>query len=74
MKNTLRFRSLLWLGLTVVMMLAPLRSWAQYHYYNVGSGSDCIMQDYRTPNAPPGIYDAIHEEYVSSSDSGSGYF
>ena len=49
-------------------------SQAQYHYFNVASGSDCILQDYRSPNVPPGIYDAIHEEYVSSSDSGSGYF
>ncbi len=47
---------------------------AQYHYFNVASGSDCILQDYRSANVPPGIYDAIHEEYVSSSDGGSGYF
>jgi autotransporter-associated beta strand protein len=47
---------------------------AQYHYYNVASGSDCIVQTYRSPDVPPGIYDAIHEENVSSSDGGSGYF
>jgi autotransporter-associated beta strand protein len=47
---------------------------AQYHSYNVPSAADCILQDYRSPNVPPGIYDAIHEENVSSSDSGSGYF
>src|SRR6185369_951469 len=41
---------------------------------NVPSPADCIMQDYRSPNVPPGIYDAIHEETVSSSDGGSGYF
>lgn len=58
-------------GLT---LLSPSPSQAQYHYYNVASGSDCILQDYRSPNVPPGIYDAIHEEYVSSSDGGSGYF
>ncbi len=55
-------------------MLAPPTGLAQYHYFNVASGSDCIMQDYRSPNVPPGIYDAIHEETVSSSDGGSGYF
>ena len=55
-------------------LLSPSPSRAQYHYYNVASGSDCILQDYRSPNVPPGIYDAIHEEYVSSSDGGSGYF
>ena len=62
------------LALAGLALLAPLSGLAQYHYYNVGSGSDCIMQDYRSANVPPGIYDAIHEEYVSSSDSGSGYF
>ena len=62
------------LALAGLALLAPLSGVAQYHYYNVGSGSDCIMQDYRSANVPPGIYDAIHEEYVSSSDSGSGYF
>ena len=55
-------------------LLAPPAGLAQYHYYNVASGSDCILQDYRSPNVPSGIYDAIHEEYVNSSDSGSGYF
>jgi autotransporter-associated beta strand protein len=50
------------------------RGQAQYHYYNVPSAADCIRQDYRSPNVPPGIYDAIHEETVSSSDGGSGYF
>ncbi|BCU79798.1 hypothetical protein llg_45130 [Luteolibacter sp. LG18] len=48
---------------------------AQYHNFTgVPSNSDCIMQDYRSPNVPGGIYDAIHEENVSSSDGGSGYF
>ena len=55
-------------------LLAPATGLAQYHYYNVPSGSDCIVQTYRSPNLPSGIYDAIHEEYVSSSDGGSGYF
>ena len=54
--------------------LTPATGLAQYHYFNVANGSDCIMQDYRSPDVPPGIYDAIHEEYVSSSDGGSGYF
>ena len=57
-----------------VTLLSPLAAQAQYHAYNVSSGSDCIMQDYRSPNVPPGIYDAIHEETVTSSDGGSGYF
>ena len=55
-------------------LLAPLPGQAQYHSFNVSSGSDCIVQTYRSPNLPSGIYDAIHEEYVSSSDGGSGYF
>jgi len=55
-------------------LLTPLPCRAQYHYFNVASGADCILQDYRSPNVPPGIYDAIHEETVTSSDSGSGYF
>ena len=55
-------------------MLVPLVARAQYHYFNVAGGSDCIVQTYRSPNLPSGIYDAIHEEYVSSSDGGSGYF
>jgi autotransporter-associated beta strand protein len=58
-------------GLT---LMAPSTGRAQYHNYNVASGSDCIVQTYRSPNLPSGIYDAIHEEYVSSSDGGSGYF
>ena len=55
-------------------LLAPSTGRAQYHYYNVASGSDCIVQTYRSPNLPSGIYDAIHEENVNSSDGGSGYF
>ena len=58
-------------GLT---LLAATTGQAQYHFFNVPNASDCIIQDYRSPNVPPGIYDAIHEEYVSSSDGGSGYF
>ena len=61
------------LGLLIALLL-PATGRAQYHSYNVSSGSDCIMQDYRSPNVPPGIYDAIHEENVTSSDGGSGYF
>ena len=57
-----------------VGLLAPLVGQAQYHSFNVSSGSDCIVQTYRSPNLPSGIYDAIHEEYVSSADGGSGYF
>jgi hypothetical protein len=55
-------------------LMAPSTGRAQYHYYNVASGSDCIVQTYRSPNLPTGIYDAIHEENVNSSDGGSGYF
>lgn len=55
-------------------LLTPQVSLAQYHNYNVPSASDCVMQDYRSPNVPSGIYDAIHESYVSSADGGSGYF
>ncbi len=55
-------------------VLNPPECFAQYHNFNVTSGSDCIMQDYRSPDVPPGIYDAIHEENVTSSDSGAGYF
>ncbi|MGC4017358.1 MAG: autotransporter-associated beta strand repeat-containing protein [Luteolibacter sp.] len=61
---------------TLLLSLAlsiPARG--QYHAFTgVQSNSDCIMQDYRSPNVPGGIYDAIHEENVSSSDGGSGYF
>ena len=58
----------------MLLLLAPPIARAQYHAYNVASGADVIMQDYRSPNVPPGIYDAIHEENVTSSDGGSGYF
>jgi autotransporter-associated beta strand protein len=62
-------------GLSVgLVLLRGSIGLAQYHAYNVSSGSDCILQDYRSPNVPPGIYDAIHEENVNSSDGGSGYF
>ena len=57
-----------------LIWLVPSTGLAQYHGYNVASGSDGIVQTYRSPNLPAGIYDAIHEEYVSSSDGGSGYF
>ena len=56
------------------LWVVPGLAQAQYHYYNVPSNSDCIMQDYRSVNVPGGIYDAVHQEYVSSSDGGSGYF
>ncbi|MCC7374536.1 MAG: immunoglobulin domain-containing protein [Verrucomicrobiales bacterium] len=60
--------------LVVLGSLGSLGVHAQYHAYNIASGSDAILQDYRSPNAPPGIYDAIHETTVTSSDGGSGYF
>src|SRR5262245_2213959 len=62
-----------WARLCLILS-CPLLAHAQYHYFNVSGGSDCIMQDYRSPDIPPGIYDAIHEETVTSSDGGSGYF
>ena len=60
--------------LTLAVHLAAWTAQAQYHFYNVAGGSDCIVQTYRSPNVPPGIYDAIHEETVTSSDGGAGYF
>ena len=75
MKNILPLARLLPLAFIFgLALLAPSTGRAQYHGYNVASGSDCIVQTYRSPDVPPGIYDAIHEEYVSSSDGGSGYF
>ncbi len=74
MKHTLRPAALPLLVLLGLALLAPSAGLAQYHYYNVASGADCIQQDYRSPNVPGGIYDAIHEENVTSSDGGSGYF
>jgi hypothetical protein len=65
-------RSPLILG--AVIGLTSLSAQAQYDYFNISSGSDCIRQDYRSVNTPPGIYDAIHQDYVTSSDGGSGYF
>ena len=53
--------------------LAP-RAAAQYNYFNVPNNADCITQDYRSPDVRGGIYDAVHQNYVSSSDGGSGYF
>ena len=75
MKTAHRLNSKIFLlvGLAKVVLTADFAC-AQYHFFNVASGSDCIMQDYRSPNVPPGIYDAIHEENVNSSDGGSGYF
>ena len=67
-----RFFGLLFIGCAIG--LAPLASRAQYHFYNAASGSDCIIQAYRSPDIPPGIYDAIHEENVTSADGGAGYF
>ena len=57
-----------------LILAVPLSARAQYHAFNVASGSDCIVQAYRSPDVPPGIYDAIHEENVTSSDGGTGYF
>ena len=63
----------LWLSVLALLLPAgPAR--AAYHYFNVTSGSSCILQDYRSVNLPPGIYDAEHEDNVTSSDGGSGYF
>ena len=69
-----RVKSLCRLAFLSAILLAPGVTHAQYHRYNVANGSDCIVQTYRSPNTPGGIYDAIHEENVSSSDGGSGYF
>src|SRR5579859_6238558 len=60
--------------LAAVASLLTLRAHGQYDYFNISSGSDCIRQDYRSVNTPPGIYDAIHQDYATSSDGGSGYF
>jgi hypothetical protein len=59
-------RSVLRVSCFCLGLLAPLLGKAQYHSFNVSSGSDCIVQTHRSPNLPSGIYDAIHEEYVSS--------
>ena len=61
------------LPLLLLAVLLPAAR-AQYNYFNIASGSDCVRQDYRSANVPPGVYDAIHQDYVSSSDGGSGYF
>ncbi|MFD0895723.1 autotransporter-associated beta strand repeat-containing protein [Luteolibacter ambystomatis] len=61
--------------LPLILLGSAPAAFAQYHAFTgVQSNSDCIMQDYRSPNVPGGIYDAIHQENVSSSDGGSGYF
>jgi len=54
--------------------LSPVLAHAGYNYFNIQSGSDCIMQDYLSVDLAPGIYDAIHQDYATSSDGGSGYF
>ncbi|MCC6821280.1 MAG: autotransporter-associated beta strand repeat-containing protein [Verrucomicrobia subdivision 3 bacterium] len=73
-RDPIRLRCYL-LGFSCGLILAAAStSRAQYHYFNVPAASDCILQEYRSPNVPPGIYDAIHEETVSSSDGGAGYF
>ena len=68
------FRRGLMVALFGAGVVFPGAARAQYHSYNVPSNADCIMQEYRSVNVPGGIYDAIHQEYVSSSDGGSGYF
>jgi len=60
--------------LFTLAVLLPATGRASYHFFNVASGSVCILQDYRSPDVPPGIYDAEHEENVTSSDGGSAYF
>jgi autotransporter-associated beta strand protein len=69
-------KSALRLLLVTIPATAPIASRAQYHAYNVASGSDCIVQDYRTVNAPGGIYDADHSNLdgIGSSDGGSGSY
>jgi len=57
----------------LAVLFLPGTARAQYHNFNVTSGSDCIMNDYRTVNLPP-TYDAIHNDNVTSSDGGSGYY
>jgi uncharacterized repeat protein (TIGR02543 family) len=52
----------------------PMAVQAQYNSYNISSGSDCTIQDYRSVNVPPGIYDAIHQNSHTSSDGGDGYY
>lgn len=74
MKKTPRLASLSLAVAIGVTILSPATTRAQYHFYNVTGSPDCIRQDYRSADVPPGIYDAIHEENVSSSDGGSGYF
>ena len=64
---------LLLAALVICAPLAPLAR-AQYHSFNVPTNSDCILQEYRSPSLTDGIYDAIHENYLSSSDGGSAYF
>ncbi len=57
-----------------LILLSPLVGLAQYHRYNVENNSDVVVQEYRSPNLPLGIYDAIHTDDVSSPDQGLGYF
>lgn len=70
--NTCSFRTVLML--LIATGLGLLSAHGQYNYFNVAGGSDCIRQDYRSANTPPGVYDAVHQDNVSSSDGGGGYF
>ena len=53
--------------LLLPLLLAAPPVFAQYDYFNIASGSDCVRQDYRSANIPHGIYDAIHQDYVTLS-------
>ncbi len=47
---------------------------ADYHHFNVASGSDIVTQEVRYPYWEGGTYNAIWSNYVLSSDGPSEYF
>ena len=54
--------------LAALMGLIGGAAHAQHHGFNVASGSDCVMRDYRPMLLTPDIYDALYMNWVTSSD------
>ena len=60
---------------SLLLALSPqAKAENSYNSYNISANSDCTIQDYRSPNVPGSIYDAMRNDTVSSSDGGTGFF
>lgn len=57
-----------------LVLLGSMRAENSYFEFLMPSGGSAIMQEYRSPNVPASVYDALYNNNVTSSDGGGGFY